>query len=62
MRFIISQDNHPIVDTIIIMINCRVQVILGAQWPGGRKSDSESRGPGFNLHTWHRVVSLTKTH
>ena len=28
----------------------------------GRASDSESRGPGFDLHKRHRVVSLSKTH
>ena len=26
-----------------------------------RASDSESRGPGFDLHKRHRVVSLSKT-
>ena len=28
----------------------------------GRASDSEYRGPGFNPHKRHRVVSLSKTH
>ena len=28
----------------------------------GRASDSESRGPGFDPHKRHRVVSLSKTH
>ena len=34
----------------------------GGQWPGGRVSDSELRGPGFDPHWWHHVVSLSKTH
>ena len=36
----------------------------GAQWPGGRALDSESRVPGFNPHWGGRgvcVVSLRKT-
>ena len=36
--------------------------IKGAQWRSGRASDSESRGPGFDPHRRHRVVSLSKTH
>ena len=28
----------------------------------GRASDSESRGPGFDPHKRHRVVSLSKAH
>ena len=31
-------------------------------WRGGRTSDSKSRGPGFNPHTGHSEVSLSKTH
>ena len=34
----------------------------GARWRSGRASDSESRGPGFDPHKRHRVVSLSKTH
>ena len=34
----------------------------GARWHSGRKSDSESRGPGFDPHKRHRVVSLSKAH
>ena len=33
----------------------------GARWCCGRASDSESRGPGFDPHKRHRVVSLSKT-
>ena len=29
---------------------------------GGRALDSESRGPGFDLHWRNRVLSLSKTH
>ena len=36
--------------------------IKGARWRSGRASDSESRGPGFDPHKRHRVVSLSKTH
>ena len=28
------------------------------RWRSGRASDSESRGPEFDLHRHHRVVSL----
>ena len=35
---------------------------LGAWWRSGRASDSESRGPGFDPHRSHCVVSLSKTH
>ena len=34
----------------------------GARWRSGRASDSESRGPGFEPHKRHRVVSLSKAH
>ena len=34
----------------------------GARWRSGRASDSESRGPGFDPHKRHSVVSLGKTH
>ena len=34
----------------------------GARWRSGRASDSESRGPGFDPHKRHRVVSLSKAH
>ena len=34
----------------------------GARRRSGRASDSESRGPGFDSHKRHRVVSLSKTH
>ena len=35
---------------------------VGARWRSGRASDSESRGPGFEPHKRHRVVSLSKAH
>ena len=28
----------------------------GVWWRSGRVSDSESRGPGFDPHSWHPVV------
>ena len=28
----------------------------------GRASDYESKGPGFDPHTGHHVVSMSKTH
>ena len=34
----------------------------GARSHRDRASDSESRGPGFDPHRHHRVVSLSKTH
>ena len=33
---------------------------MGAGWPGDGASDYESRGHGFDTHTEHRVVSLSK--
>ena len=33
-----------------------------ARWRSCRASDSESRGPWFEPHRRHRVVSLSKTH
>ena len=36
--------------------------VMGARWPSGKASDSKSRGPGFDPHKGHRVVSLSKTH
>ena len=38
------------------------EIMKGARWRSGRASDSESRGPGFDPHKRHRVVSLSKTH
>ena len=34
----------------------------GVRWRSGRTSDYESRGPGFNLHRRHHIVSLSKAH
>ena len=31
-------------------------------WPGGRVSNTEWIGPGFDLHSGGYVVSLSKTH
>ena len=33
-----------------------------AQWLSGRASDSGARGWGFDPHSGHRVVSLSKIH
>ena len=35
---------------------------IGSGWPSGRASDSESRGPGFDLHNGNCVVYLSMTH
>ena len=34
----------------------------GGRRRSGRASDSELRGPGFDTHRRHRVVSLSKAH
>ena len=34
--------------------------MLGAQWLSGRVIDSRPRGPGFESHRRHCVVSLSK--
>ena len=36
--------------------------IIRGQWPSGRALDSKSRGPGFEPHKGHPVVSMSKTH
>ena len=36
--------------------------VNGVWWRSGRVSDFESRGPGFDPHRRHRVVSWSKTH
>ena len=33
-----------------------------AWWPSGRASDSGVRGRGFDPHSGHHVVSLSKIH
>ena len=33
-----------------------------APWPSVRASDSGARGRGFDTHSGHRVVSLSKVH
>ena len=34
---------------------------VGAQWLSGRVLDSRPRGPGFELHWRHCIVSLSNT-
>ena len=46
---------------VIFVFNCYLD-LRGVRWPGGRPSASESRGPRFNPHMGHRVLSLSKTH
>ena len=38
------------------------KIMRGARWLSGRASDSELRGPGFDLQSQHFIVSLSKTH
>ena len=33
-----------------------------ARWPSGRAFDSRARGRGFDPHSGHHVVSLSKIH
>ena len=35
---------------------------IGALWVSGRVLDSRPRGPGFEPHRRHCVMSLSKTH
>ena len=44
-------------DRIELALDCH----KGARWRSGRASDSKSRGPGFDPHRLHCVVSLSKT-
>ena len=48
--------------TIPLFLPFDTKEVRGVRWPGGRASDSKSRGPGFDSHTGHRVVSLNKIH
>ena len=34
----------------------------GARWRSGKASYSELKGPRFDPHRWHRVVSFSKSH
>ena len=41
---------------------CKITIKIGSAVASGRASNSEPRGPGFDPHKRHRVVSLSKTH
>ena len=43
------------------MIKSFYSLPVGAQWLSGRVLDSRPRGPGFEPHQRHCVVSLGKT-
>ena len=45
-----------------VMIVKYPRMSSGARWRSDRASYSESRGPGFDPHRRHHVVSLSKTH
>ena len=45
-----------------IVLKLLLKYFEGVRWRSGRASDSESRGPGFDPHKLHCVVSLCKTH
>ena len=51
-------DCKPTAQQSVTILFC----LEGARWRSGRASDSESRGPGFEPHKRHRVVSLSKAH
>ena len=55
-----------LIATILLIHKCHEDLVMkifqGAWWHSGRASDSESRGPGFDPHRRHRVMSLSKTH
>ena len=38
------------------------QFYVEVRWPSGRALDSGARGWGFDPHSGHRVVSLSKIH
>ena len=44
------------------LIFIKIVMAQGARWHSGRASDSELKGPGFDSHRRHHVVSLSKTH
>ena len=45
----------------LVVLSC-CEIICFNNWQSGRASDSKSRGPGFDPHRCHRIVSLRKTH
>ena len=49
-------------DTTQAAVINKIQLLRGARWRSGRASDSESKGPWFDSHRRHRVMSLCKTH
>ena len=47
---------------VIISKKSIVFLSMGGQWLSGRVLDSRQKGPGFEPHQRHCVVSLSKTH
>ena len=54
--------NVHLINHMATEIFTRQNLHEGARWPCGRALDSESRGPGFDPHKGHCVVSLSQTH
>ena len=46
----------------LLVVDLGHKAIKGGQWRSVRASDSDSRGPGFDPHRRHCVVSLSKAH
>ena len=44
------------------MVIATLILFMEARWPGGKASDSGTRGRGFDPHSGRRVVSLSKIH
>ena len=56
-----SIDNLATLYVFWLVTQCTLK-FKEAQWPRGRASDSGARGRGFDPHSGHRVVFLSKLH
>ena len=56
-----NEEKYSLVDIIFSLHSVPVEA-SGARWRSGRASGSESRAPGFDPHSRHRIWSLNKTH
>ena len=61
-----SPKTSPVSRLLLVVVGNALSIYLHqemeARWRSGRASDSELKGPGFDPHRRHHVVSLSKTH
>ena len=58
-RQLFSPKCCELISPALVVLSC-CEIIYFKTWHSGRASDSKSRGPGFDPHMCHRVVSLRK--